>query len=100
MLGISPMPSCSVVPSSAKRATRSPMRRARIVDWPDDGRHEGCIDLERGVNELERDFSVPEGVRHARVHLGDDEAAAGADLLDGRRQDVDLYTERDLASSR
>ena len=58
-VGISPMPSCSVDPSSANRATRSADQTRDVVGGPGDGRHQRRIDLERPVNQARAGFLRP-----------------------------------------
>ena len=45
----------------------------------------------RGISPSPNVYGMP------RVHLGDHEAAPGAGLLNGGGEDVDFYSERDLA---
>ena len=51
--------------------------------------------LNREVDLLHGQYRVAEGVRHARVELGDDQATAGPDRLDRGGQHVDLDAQRD-----
>ena len=92
-VGMSPMPSCSVVPSAAKRprARRSPL--AASSEPCRGGRGQRFVDLEDTVDRLERDLAGAERVGHVGVHLRQDQAAAGPGLLDGGREHVDLNPE-------
>ena len=71
--------------------------RLRVVVAGADGRgREVLLDLDGEVDEVFGQLAVAERVGHVGVQLGDDEPAAGAHMLDGRRQDVHLDPERDL----
>ena len=84
-VGISPMPSCSVVPSEAKLATRSPIAAAASSEPCPAGEVSGSSTSRTPSIALQGDLSGAERVGHVRVHLRQDQAAAGPGLLDGGR---------------
>ena len=93
-------------PELQRRAVRHEVRYvfANLVFWPVGGvslgRVERLVHLDADVDHVRRDLTLAEGVGHLTVDLCDDERSAGTCHFEGRGQDIDLDTERNLAVPR